>query len=284
MKKLLVGASILLSVLLLSLSSCLNKDKDEDSLIDPSNSNALAKAMIIENSTRSNGTPPSPSSSGAAFITPLTSSTTSSNGSSTPVIFSFQNGNAPVGAYVQVVGANSYFDVEISNPTNATAGQVTLPVGLPTNLDEGFFELSYCLYDNTGLVSNVGNLFVDVKRLGTGALQVSLSWNTATDQDLHIIDPSGAEIYYANSYSSTGGELDYDNTSGFGPENVFWATDAPDGSYSVYVDDYSGSGAQSTCFITITAPGVSRTFQVTTQGGGNSSSINFTKSGSNYSF
>nr|HPM32808.1 hypothetical protein [Chryseolinea sp.] len=65
MKKLLVGASILLSVLLLSLSSCLNKDKDEDSLIDPSNSNALAKAMIIENSTRSNGTPPSPSSSGA---------------------------------------------------------------------------------------------------------------------------------------------------------------------------------------------------------------------------
>jgi hypothetical protein len=284
MKKLLVGFSILCSVSLLTLSSCLNDKDDGEKLIDPANADALSAAITISNSSRQGGNPPSPSSTGAAFITPLNTTTISSNGSSTPVIFNFEDGNAPVGAYVQVVGASSYYDVEISNPGNATSGQVTLPVGLPTNLDAGFFELAYRLYDNSGLVSNVGSLYVDVKRLGTGALQVSLSWNTATDQDLHIIDPSGTEIYYANSFSSTGGELDYDNTSGFGPENVFWETNAPDGGYSVFVDDYENNGAISTCFITITGPGVSRTFQVTTQNGSNSSAINFTKSGNNYSF
>ena len=54
-------------------------------------------------------------------------------------------------------------------------------------------------------------------RLGTGALQVSLTWDRDNDQDLYVVTPSGEEIYYSRPASSDGGELDRDDTDGYGP-------------------------------------------------------------------
>jgi len=276
----------LIAFTLLFLSACKDDDKPSTpSLIDPDDANSLSASLSMPaGSSSRTGAPPASSggSSGAATVLALTSSTTTSNGSSTPVVFNYENGsNSLAGVYVQVSGANSYYDVPLSGPT---AGQVTIPVGLPTNVDEGSFILEYCVYDVNDLVSNVGSLNVNVLKLGTGSLQISLSWNTATDQDLYVTDPSGTEISYSNSFSETGGELDYDNTSGYGPENIFWQTDAPDGSYSVAVNDFTGSGESTICYVTISAPGRSKTYTVTTQNGSTASVVSFTKSGSSYSF
>jgi len=274
-----------LSLVSILLPSCGDDDKEEPLLlINPGDPNALSAAITIQGATTVNGAPPAPSAAGAPVLTPAITSTTSSNGSSTPVVFTFGGGGAPTGAYVQVVGANTYFNVPISNPTSATAGSITIPVGLPANLDEGDFELAYRMFGTGGMVSNIGTLAVNVLKLGTGALQISLSWNTATDQDLHVTDPSGTIINYTNKTSSTGGELDHDNTSGYGPENIFWSENAPDGSYTVTVDDYSSSGEATTCFVTITAPGKTKTFNVTTQNGSQPTVVTFTKTGTNYSF
>lgn len=273
-----------LSLVSVLLPSC-GDDKKEDALltlIDPDDANALSAAITITGSTRVTGAPPAPSAAGAPVVTPAITSTTSSNGSSTPVVFAFDGPSAPTGAYIQIVGAGQYFNVPIA--TAVTTGNATIPVGLPTNLDEGDFVLEYRLYSTGGVVSNVGSLTVNVLKLGTGALQISLSWNTATDQDLHVTDPSGTNINYANPSSSTGGALDHDNTSGYGPENIFWAENAPDGSYTVSVDDFDATGELTTCFVTITAPGKSKTFQVTTQNGSQPTVVSFTKSGTNYSF
>jgi len=87
--------------------------------------------------------------------------------------------------------------------------------------------------------------------LGTGDVQVTLLWADGNDLDLHVIDPSGAEIYFSNPKSPTGGTLDHDDTAGCNStgthvENVFWPTGgAPRGRYQVFVKNYTSCGAPS---------------------------------------
>jgi len=93
--------------------------------------------------------------------------------------------------------------------------------------------------------------------LGTGAVQITLTWSTMADLDLHVIEPSGTEIDYGNKTSSTGGTLDVDsngscqNPTSNPVENVFWpSSGAPTGAYTVNVAYYeecggAGSGPQS---------------------------------------
>jgi|GEM_PF-1922018 len=74
-----------------------------------------------------------------------------------------------------------------------------------------------------------------------GVLQIGLSWNTdETDVDLWVTDPSGEKIYYSNPASASGGYLDRDDTDGFGPENIYWVDNIPDGNYLIQVHYYSG--------------------------------------------
>jgi len=79
---------------------------------------------------------------------------------------------------------------------------------------------------------------------GYGDIQITLTWDNEADLDLHVIDPSGEEIYWLNTSSVSGGYLDFDNITGFGPENVFWEDGmAPSGVYDVYVHHYTWSDA-----------------------------------------
>lgn len=78
---------------------------------------------------------------------------------------------------------------------------------------------------------------------GVGDIFTTLTWNREGDIDLWLIEPDGNKIYYANPYSETGGELDYDNTVAYGPENIFYdETTPPSGKYEVWVHYYSGDG------------------------------------------
>lgn len=102
-------------------------------------------------------------------------------------------------------------------------------------------------------------------RGGHGEVQVTLTWNNIADIDLHVIDPDGVEIYYAHRTSPSGGQLDYDNTYGYGPENIFWPPNAaPQGTYQVFVKHFSGSNA-SQYTILVNAFGHFSTFQGTVQ-------------------
>jgi uncharacterized protein YfaP (DUF2135 family) len=82
--------------------------------------------------------------------------------------------------------------------------------------------------------------------LGTGDLQVTLTWDTGlplencegsgrVDIDLWVEEPDGTRVYYGNDVGPTA-TLDYDNTCGFGPENIFVPTGhAAAGTYKVWV-------------------------------------------------
>ncbi len=92
-----------------------------------------------------------------------------------------------------------------------------------------------------------------------GKLVVSLWWDTEADLDLHVVDPSGVEIWARNINSYTaplpgdpvdpdawqaGGILDFDSNGnctidGRRRENTIWKTSAPPGHYVVRVDTAS---------------------------------------------
>lgn len=87
-----------------------------------------------------------------------------------------------------------------------------------------------------------------------GDPQFTLIWDTeGVDLDLHVIEPGGKEIYWLDPHGKAGlgGELDVDNTKGFGPENIYWLKDAgeskehgagPPGEYRWFVHYYGGFG------------------------------------------
>jgi hypothetical protein len=89
----------------------------------------------------------------------------------------------------------------------------------------------------------------DGVQLGQGDVQVTLQWSTDADLDLHVTDPTGFGISFAQPRSDSGGELDVDKiprTGDSGPhvENVFWPTGgAPGGSYTATVHNLGGSEA-----------------------------------------
>lgn len=85
--------------------------------------------------------------------------------------------------------------------------------------------------------------------LGTGDIQVTLLFTGDADLDLHVVDPSGFDIFFAKPLSPTGGKLDRDQIPGCDAppgtrvENVFWPQGgSPSGSYQAYVLNYYGCG------------------------------------------
>ena len=88
-----------------------------------------------------------------------------------------------------------------------------------------------------------------------GDPQFTLIWDTdGVDLDLHVIEPGGKEIFWEDPKGNKGGELDVDNTKGFGPENVYWLVESdgpgsekvkgpgPPGVYKWYVVYWGGFG------------------------------------------
>ena len=161
------------------------------------------------------------------------------------------------GCYLYINGAGSYFFLPYT-AQSSTSGTLSIPVGLPTNVSAGRFCTSVCILDSRGEISNIIETCVTVLELGSGALQISLSWDNTADVDLWVTDPSGTRIYWDNTFSQTGGNLDRDDTDGYGPENIFWE-DAPDGSYRVEVNHYFGA-TPARYIVTINGLGTSRQF------------------------
>ncbi|WP_372365565.1 YfaP family protein [Candidatus Uabimicrobium sp. HlEnr_7] len=81
-------------------------------------------------------------------------------------------------------------------------------------------------------------------------VKILMTWDTATDIDLHVIDPSGEETYYSSKESKIGGQLDHDDTNGFGPE-TFMLSNAINGKYIVKSKYYGGSDGQTRVKITV---------------------------------
>lgn len=154
---------------------------------------------------------------------------------------------------------------------------VTAPDGTTTNYSspgeleatcqlEDFEEdtTSQTTFDNTTSVTTTGS-----------SLLATMSWNDAdgisdSDMDLHLAHyntttPTSSsttdwEIYYAAPTSGGYGELDYDDTDGYGPEHITMQS-LPTGYYVLYVDRYSlNSDTSATTTVTLDIGGNLYTF------------------------
>jgi hypothetical protein len=80
-----------------------------------------------------------------------------------------------------------------------------------------------------------------------GFMRCSLHWFNYDDLDVHVMEPSGREIYYGNRRSgNTGGELDVDMNAGSGKtrdaiENIVWTDRSRlvPGRYTVWVNQFN---------------------------------------------
>jgi hypothetical protein len=84
----------------------------------------------------------------------------------------------------------------------------------------------------------------------SGAIQITLAWNTGADIDLYVTDPMGNVVSYRNTHVPSGGVLDHDargdclRTVNNTIENVYWDSPMPPpGIYQVEVHYYANCGS-----------------------------------------
>ncbi|HEX2449961.1 MAG TPA: hypothetical protein VHJ69_02410 [Gemmatimonadales bacterium] len=147
-------------------------------------------------------------------------------------------------------GIDGYYELRLPSPRSDAA----LLLGIAQNIPLRDLDLMFAVADPAGAIGPYARLSTTVTTVGTGDVQVTLSWDSDSDVDLHVIDPAGEEIYYAHTRAASGGELDLDSNAGCSidgvrNENITWPVGAaPRGTYTVRVDYWSSCGVPSTSY------------------------------------
>lgn len=158
---------------------------------------------------------------------------------------------------VGMVGETGYYEL-VPSSTRGYEYSFVLMVEQDITLgdDSNTFNVQVAIVDENGDVSQIWETPVNLMVVGTGALQVSLSFDNAKDVDLHLIEPEynneygeptsfyERHIYYGNHRSYNGGLLDLDSNAGcsidnINNENITYndtTSFAAPGTYKVYVD------------------------------------------------
>ena len=152
---------------------------------------------------------------------------------------------------VFVDGIDDYYELTLP----AAVTQTTIVVTIAQNPPERTFDAAYMVGDASGTFGIQVIEQITAISVGTGEIQVSVSWDAPADVDLHVVDPSGEEVYFGNPEVASGGELDLDsnpacNIDNVNNENVTWPDgSAPRGEYIVRVAYYADCGVQETDYI-----------------------------------
>ncbi len=165
---------------------------------------------------------------------------------------------------VAAEGYAGYFDLALPAPVT----QVTVLILYAQDVGAPAFDLRYAVGagGSVGPYRAANTAFIGN---GTGEVQVNITWNSRADVDLYVVDPLGAEIYYAARQSSSGGQLDIDSNAACGAdgpraENIFWPFGVvpPRGDYLVRVNYWSACGEPSTDYVVTirTRDGVAQTY------------------------
>ena len=187
------------------------------------------------------------------------------------IVVSVETGTAGASTNRSMVVADSFYLLRLPSPQT----QINLTIVLPVQVASQRFTLEYSAGLGNGPLGAYRQQVVQVTTVGTGDVQISVTWNSAADVDLHLVEPNGTEIYYGNQRSPAGGELDLDSNAACGSdgpraENIRYPSGrAPAGQYIVRLDYYDSCGAGSTNYVVRVINGASsQTFTGTFTGGG----------------
>jgi uncharacterized protein YfaP (DUF2135 family) len=145
-------------------------------------------------------------------------------------------------------GIDGYYELRLPSPQTTAAVLLTFPQTIPMSE----LDLRFAVADPGGVIGPYASLLTTVASVGTGDVQVTLSWDADSDVDLHVVDPAGEEVYYGHRSAASGGALDLDSNAGCSidgvrNENITWPVGrAPRGQYIVRVDYWSSCGVERT--------------------------------------
>lgn len=173
---------------------------------------------------------------------------------------------------VYVEGRPDYYRLTLPAAATSTEILVTIAQGVAATS----FDCVYGVGPESGAIGPYTATPVTVVQVGTGDVQVNVSWDVNSDVDLHVVEPSGEEIYYGHDTSASGGVLDLDSNAacsidGVRNENITWPNRAPPrGQYTVRVDYYDACGQSQTAYVvTVQVKGrAPQTFRGTFTGAG----------------
>ena len=158
---------------------------------------------------------------------------------------------------VGIEGVDGYYDLLL--PSGSSLEDVVL--GVSPQVAGTQLRMRYAVEGVNGL-GPFASQNVRIIRVGTGDVQINVSWSGASDVDLSVEDPNGEILYYGNKSAASGGSLDLDsnaacNIDGKNAENIVWPVNhAPSGPYKVTVRYFDDCGvARSDWVVTVQLKG-----------------------------
>lgn len=144
--------------------------------------------------------------------------------------------------YLGLEGYSGYF--EITQLTQSTIVSINPIINADVTVDEITVLIS--VEDENGSISSIYSFTINRIAVGTGVLQVSLTFDQNTDLDLYLVEPDGEVIFYGNRYSTNGGILDLDSNpgcwvDGVNNENITYDSESTieSGTYTVRVNNFA---------------------------------------------
>lgn len=152
--------------------------------------------------------------------------------------------------YVMIQGLQGFYEISYGSPRN----EAEVVLAYAEELEDADYTFEFAVGTGTG-AGMVESRTLPVIAVGTGEVQVSVSWDQPSDVDLYVVDPSGEEIFYGNRTSGSGGQLDLDSNAACGGqdvrnENITWPDgSAPSGDYQVRVNYWDSCGVDRTSWV-----------------------------------
>ena len=177
------------------------------------------------------------------------------------------------------VDMQSYYEIDLAAAMESAPYRLVghVPPGLARNFSPLCLSLTGVGTD--GAVGPPSCHPVLVEPVRTGDLEITVSWDTDADLDLHVVDPNGDEIYYWQEMVESGGEIDLESgtscdddgiVDGIRSEHVAWTGGTPPpGVYVLRVNYFSGCGHPETNYVVNwNLNGERQTFEGTFEGPG----------------
>jgi uncharacterized protein YfaP (DUF2135 family) len=168
-----------------------------------------------------------------------------------------------------------YYEIATGELVTSAVLVLTMAQALPATS----FLFDFAAVGTDGSQGATSQQSASVVEVGAGDVQVSVSWDAASDVDLHVVDPAGDEIYYGEPSAASGGTLDLDSNASCTLDNTnnenITFSDAPPGNYTVRVDYWSSCDeAQTEYVVTVQVAGQPpQVFEGTFTGGGDSGGL-----------
>ena len=187
----------------------------------------------------------------------------------------------PLFSWAAVSGATSY-ELQVFNSSSGQLVTYQRYIGATTwrfasGLANGNYRFRVRAYRSAMAGPWSDYLYFTTSPSGFYIRRATLTWGAnPRDLDSHMVTPTGAHVYYSYKGSRTGApwaQLDVDDTTSYGPENVSVYQFTPVGAavYKYYVYNYAGSGSLATSGARVSVQGPGTVLRNFTCPGGSTS-------------